>query len=394
MEAEKSAANLSLQQFDYNLEHESHFVLLTTLRANRLHTVSPMSSKNTRSISINYFRQSASAFQLLLLLTCFAAFAIGNIAVVNGQAGRSDDDEQTGPEEVTLETKDKVQLVCTYFAPGKPPKSAEREEDSNTEVDPEEDSIDGKQVIPYIILHDWKSSRQDTTALAEFLSSQGNAVIIPDLRGHGDSIRVAGYDKEIDAADFKAAEIAAVMGDIERCKRFLIKKNNAGELNIDMLAVIAIGKTVPLATAWVVQDWSYAPYNSKRIKQGQDVKALIMISPEKKLGSFALNRVISAPIFSGSAALPTIVAWGTENSQAKEVLSIYNRLEKRRPGAKDQSGATKTLYKAALGNSLDGVKIGANSKLTKLWSFFHKTVSRKINDNLDKLPWQDRSKKK
>ena len=115
-----------------------------------------------------------------------------------------------------------------------------------------------------------------------------------------------------------------------------------------------------------------------------------MISPEKKLGSLAINRVASAPIFSGSAALPTIIAWGTGTKQAKEVQSIYNRLEKRRP---DQSGDAKTLYKASLRNSLDGTQIVSNPKLTKLWGFFHKTVSGKINDNLDKLPWQDRSKK-
>ena len=337
---------------------------------------------------MNYFRQSVSAFQQFLLLSCFTMFAIGNIAVANGQSQPAN--EQTGPEEVTLETKDKVQLVCTYFAPNKPSsKPADEKEESDTDTTTEEDPIDGKRVIPYIILHDWERSRKDTAALATFLSSQGNAVIIPDLRGHGDSTKVAGYDKEIDAADFKTSEIAAVMGDIETCKKFLVKKNNAGELNNDMLAVIATGKTVPLATAWVVQDWSYAPYKNG-IKQGQDVKALIMISPEKKLGSFAINRVASAPIFSGSAALPTIIAWGTGTKQAKEVQSIYNRLEKRRP---DQSGDAKTLYKASLRNSLDGTQIVSNPKLTKLWGFFHKTVSGKINDNLDKLPWQDRSKK-
>ena len=118
-----------------------------------------------------------------------------------------------------------------------------------------------------------------------------------------------------------------------------------------------------------------------------------MISPEKKLGSFAINRVTSAPIFSGSNPLPTIVAWGTGSKHAKDVRSLYSRLEKKRPEAKDKS-ATKTLYKAALSNSLSGTEIGSNSSQTKLWGFFHKIVSRKINDNLDKLPWQDRSKKK
>ena len=76
---------------------------------------------------MNYFRQSTSVFQLFLLLTCFTTFAIGSVAVANGQAQSAANDEQTAPEEVTLETKDKVQLVCTYFAPNKPAGAKEEE---------------------------------------------------------------------------------------------------------------------------------------------------------------------------------------------------------------------------------------------------------------------------
>ncbi len=348
---------------------------------------------------MNHFSRSASAFQLTILLTCFFSFTTGITNTACGQTAPAKstvdaDDEQAGPEEVTLETKDKVQLVCTYFPPSTPSETADEKETPDSEKTTAEESADGKKVIPYIVLHDWESSRENTEALATFLSSQGNAVIIPDLRGHGASTQVVGYDKAIDVQDFKSAEINAVLEDIETCKRFLVKKNNAGELNVDMLAVIAIGKTAPLATAWVVKDWSFAPYR-KGIKQGQDVKTLIMISPEKKLGAFAINRVISAPIFSGPTALPTIVAWGAQSETSKETQSIYNRLEKKRPEVKDKSAGTKTLYQAPLRNSsLTGVEIGSDPKFKKLWGYFHKTVSGKINDNLDKLPWQDRSEKK
>ena len=361
--------------------------------------VFPMFAKNTRSyylplLSTSY-RQSAAMLHLALLLTCFAVFVLGNIDFVSAQAVRAKpstkttDDEQTRPEEVTLKTKDKVQLVCTYFAPVAAEASAAEESKPDTDG---AEPADGKRVIPYIILHDWKSSRADTAALAKFLSDQGNAVITPDLRGHGDSTKIAGIDTEIDAADFKPSDIGTVLTDIERCKRFLVKKNNSGELNIDMLAVIAIGKTVPLAAQWVVSDWtSYAPFKNG-IKQGQDVKALIMIAPEKTLGPFSMNRCSSASIFAGKNALPTIVAWGTESEKAKEALSIYNRLKKKRP--KGSSADTKTLFQAPLRNSsLNGVQIGSDENLGKLWSYFHKTVFNKINKNIDKLPWQDRSKK-
>jgi len=104
---------------------------------------------------------------------------------------------------------------------------------------------------------------------------------------------------------------------------------------------------------------------------------------------------ISNAIFSGSNALPTIVSWATNNKNAKDSQSIYNRLKKKRPDAKKQTPESKTLFQAPLKDSaLGGVQIGSNQKLERLWNYFHRTVSKKINQNLDKLPWQDRSKKK
>ena len=345
----------------------------------------------------NHFCECQRTFQLLLTLACcstflnvFTAPAIGQVDPAKPASGASSDDEtETGPENVTLETKDKVELVCTYF----PPTVVTKPDAEKAEPAAEASPIDGKQTIPYIILHDWERSRADTQALATFLSARGNAVITPDLRGHGDSTRVTGLDKQIDAADFKSDQIAATMEDIETCKRFLVKKNNAAELNVDMLTVIAIGKTVPMATQWVVKDWSFSPYN-KGIKQGQDVKFLIMIAPEKKLGPFTMTRATNAPIFSGQAALPTIISWATGSGDAKESDSIYTRLKKKRPDQKEASADAKTLFFAPLRNSsLSGVQIGANPKMTRLWQYFDKTVSEKIQQNLDKVPWQDRSSK-
>ena len=362
--------------------------------------------KLSGSILKNHFRQWHVPFQLVLILVFCATFSSPVIESANGQAApakstpdtATDDKEKlNAPETVTLETRDKVELVCTYYPPAaiKAPadptaKEGEADPDTNTEVVP----VDGKRITPYIILHDWKSSRADTQALAKFLSSQGNAVITPDLRGHGESIRVVGVDDPIDVADFKLNEIGATLEDIETCKRFLVQKNNAGELNIDMLAVIAIGKTVPMATQWVVQDWTkFAPY-SKGIKQAQDVKFLIMIAPERKLGPYSMNRSSGSPIFAGPNALPTIVSWSNASASASDSQSIYNRLDKKRPEPKDETGRDKTLFLAPLGGpARTGVQIASDESLIKLWQYFDKTISGKMNENLDKLPWQDRSKK-
>jgi hypothetical protein len=285
------------------------------------------------------------------------------------------------PEPLMLETKDKVQLRCTYFAPATG-----------------EEAADGKQAIPYIIVHDWASSRSDTTNLATFLQSKGNAVIIPDLRGHGDSIRATGLNKALDQKKFRNDEISTAVADIERCKKYLVQQNNDGNLNVDRLAVIAVGKSAPLATQWAITDWSYAAYNSSGIKQGKDVKILVLISPEKKLGRLTMNRLLGHQLFAGENALPVLVSWGAGNGKAKDAESIYKKLEKSRPRLsdypKEKQSEKKSLFNAALKkSSLSGVQIASSPNMQGFWQYIDKVVSGKMKMQADDCPWADRSRK-
>jgi len=286
------------------------------------------------------------------------------------------------PEPMTLETKDKVQLRCTYFAPTAG-----------------EGATDGKQAIPYIIVHDWASSRSDITNLATFLQSKGNAVITPDLRGHGDSVRATGADKKLDQKKFRNDQISTAVADIERCKKYLVQQNNEGKLNVDRLVVIAVGKSASLATQWAITDWSYAAFNSEGIKQGKDVKALVLISPEKKLGRFAMNRLLGHPLFAGEDALPVVVSWGAGHGKAKDAESIYKKLEKSRPKLsdypKDKQREMKSLYNAALKrSSFSGVQIANSPNMQPFWNYIDTIVSAKIKTKADDMPWTDRSREK
>ena len=78
------------------------------------------------------FRWQA-AFQFMLLLVC-CVLPSSNLFVesANGQAktDAASDKEKVEPEKVTLETKDKVELVCTYFAPGVPATPEAKEGDA------------------------------------------------------------------------------------------------------------------------------------------------------------------------------------------------------------------------------------------------------------------------
>ena len=90
------------------------------------------------------------------------------------------------PEKVTLNAPD-MTLTATYF-PG--PK--------------------GKDSVPVVLLHMFKRNRNDYDALAKYLQSQGHAVLVPDLRGHGDSTTktIAGTSETLDPQKFTKTDYA------------------------------------------------------------------------------------------------------------------------------------------------------------------------------------------
>jgi hypothetical protein len=321
---------------------------------------------------------------IVALLVCFNQQTFGQATTAKPATDQGKKKNQKGPqvpapEPLQLETKDGVQLRCTYFGPA-------TQEGSES---------DGTKVVPYLVLHDWGSSRKDVEVFANFLRLQGNAVLTPDLRGHGESLDAAGVDKELDHKKFRQNEIASVLLDIERCKKQLVQLNDAGKLNIDMLTVVAIGKTVPLATQWVIKDWfDYPPYNKDGIKQAQDVKLLVMISPEKNNGPFKMTRLINHRLFEGEKALPTVVMWGTNSDQSKNVASIFKKLEKNRPDPKETGKEKWSLFPAKIPSSASGKQLIADKRSARAWMGIHQIATTKIGQIAEELPWKSRTSKK
>ena len=234
------------------------------------------------------------------------------IGLGTGQAFAQNNPQDTppAPEQVALETKDGVQLSATWYA-----------------------GVNKKESIPVIMLHDWDGNRKQFSGLATYLQSIGHSVIVPDLRGHGESLRVKGSDMTLDREKFNRNAIAAMGEDIEACKRFLLKKNNGGELNIEFLTVVAAGQSAVLASQWAVKDWSW-PVVAGR-KQGQDVKALVLLSPEKTFKGLTLNSVMRTDLLAGGGPrmpLSIMVAVGARNARsAREAKTLYSNFQKKRP---------------------------------------------------------------
>jgi pimeloyl-ACP methyl ester carboxylesterase len=176
------------------------------------------------------------------------------------------------PEDHSLTTKDGVQIKITYYA-------------SNA----------GQQAVPVILLHDFNETRAVMDPLALMLQTPPEelqedlppgppmaprAVVTVDLRGHGQS--KTGFDGdesyELDANHFQLEDYQdMVLFDLEAVRSFLVAENDAGQLNLNKLCVVGAGMGANVALTFAARDWSIPPLAVR--KQGQDVKALVLLSP-------------------------------------------------------------------------------------------------------------------
>jgi len=101
--------------------------------------------------------------------------------------------------------------------------------------------------------------------LAEFLQSQGYAVLVLDLRGHGANPR-----REVGAKEGKV-----LVGDLQAAYQFLVDRHNREELNLAKLGVVAVGEGANLVAAWAATPGA-AVSSEGRVS---DLEALVLVSP-------------------------------------------------------------------------------------------------------------------
>lgn len=317
-------------------------------------------------------------------------------------------DGEFAPEVVTLLVKkDGISLVATWFPPIVEEEDEEKQEKkraaktakpADPSVDEEELPEPFESIAPFILIHDWSRSRRDMIPLAEFLQSQGHAVIVPDLRGHGDSVEVKGIATELDYRRFKKSQQATAVTDIDRCKRFLRDKNNDEVLNIDLLNVIAVGDSCHLAMAWAISDWNWEPVGG--IKQGKDVKSLTLFSPTKTFAGSTLKKLGKAPLFSGrnSPALPMLVVWGAESKANRDCSELIKTLRKNRPEMAQGADlatrwANQDLFDLDWPTAMSGREIAGSAKAKPIWNFANDFVAQKVLTHKEDHPWKLRGAK-
>jgi pimeloyl-ACP methyl ester carboxylesterase len=273
------------------------------------------------------------------------------------------------PVDVTLKTRDGVDLAATFYG-------------SNV----------GKEAVPVIMLHQFKGSRADFKDLALALQGKdgrGCAVLVPDLRGHGRSTRQSGPggDRELNAALLRPADIAAMAEqDLEACKAYLMEKNNAGELNINKLCVVGAEMGAVVGVKWAEWDWHWPALTTG--KQGQDVKALILISPVWSYKGLSISDVIANRSLAGGWSWLIIVG-GQDSTEAKEAKRLNQSLEKFFPKATGgkEADAQQPLVLVDVPTSLQSAKLLA-AKKDAVAAEISKFIERRLTKQ--GYPWSDR----
>ena len=143
--------------------------------------------------------------------------------------------------------------------------------------------------------------------LAKFLQKEGHAVLVPSLRGHGNSVNVQGSGRKLLASTLNPAQFQLmVKQDMEACKAYLMAKNNAGDLNIEKLCVVGAEMGAIVAMNWAVEDWHWPVLTTG--KQGQDVKALVLLSPPMAFHGIKACRV--------PGEVSVLVLWGDKKARS------------------------------------------------------------------------------
>lgn len=316
----------------------------------------------------------ASVVRGLMAASLLAAFAVllvpaGSLAQPAGK-----EEEPPEPEDVELQTTDGVSLQATYYG-----------------------SLVGKNAVPVILLHGFKGDRRDFDELALFLQQAGHAVIVPDLRGHGESTKMqrpgSGVSMTMSPSSLRKDDIIAMSakdGDLEAVKRFLMKKNNAGELNIEKLCVVGAEMGATVALNWTALDWSWPALATG--KQGQDVKALVLISPQWAYKGVPITAAANTPAVRSELSIMIIVGKG-DSSSSRDAARIYKALEKFRPAPPEdpkEAAEKQDLFFDRPNTTLGGTKL-LGEKSLKINPRIERFIDLRLAQK--KMPWSDRSTK-
>jgi pimeloyl-ACP methyl ester carboxylesterase len=297
-----------------------------------------------------------------------------------GQKDEPKDEEKPkgppDPEDLSLESKDHVQVKATYWEPEEP----------------------GKETIPIILIHGWGGNREEYDLLGKFLQSHGHAVISVDLRGHGGSTILrqpqAAKDIEIKPEKLTKPALEAMVYDVQAAKDFLYDQHVEGKLNLNQLCVVGADMGAIVALNFAAYDWNRPVYPAKIFKTGQDVQGLVLLSPpQSSVKGLNARTALSNPQVASRVSTMIIVG-GEGNNAAKAARSLHGILAAKHvkvDGLPDaERAAKKDLFIQELGTELQGTKLLVRGLKTN--EIIREFVRLRLENKADEFPWGEREK--
>ena len=176
-------------------------------------------------------------------------------------------------------------------------------------------STEGENAVPVVLLHSLKGDGwKEYEGLAAYLQEQGCAVLVPNLRGHGQSTTFKATGTVLDPARITNSEIGKMVqqyGDMEAWRSFLVQKNNERALNLNKLCLVGSEMGASVAMHWALYDWRMFDLTARQRRPS--VKALVLLSPQKNFRGLDIRDPLASPAV---RSLSTMILVGRQDSKA------------------------------------------------------------------------------
>lgn len=255
-------------------------------------------------------------------------------------------------------------------------------------------SAAGKEAPAVILLHMqnsnrlvWRATRPGyPEGFAGRLQEEGYAVVSLDLRKHGQSkgTMATAVDSKKDTTSLSADDYQRMALDLDAVKDFLLEEHQAGNLNIRKTAIVAPGFTAPIAINFSLADWLKKPYDdaptfAAKTPRGQDIRAIVLLSPEESVPGVNAGRAI-LDLRNPSLGVSFLIAYGTKDKLDRgDSRKIHQKLASL-PANKDR------MYLQGFDSKMRGTEmLGERLKLEE-------TILGFLKKHLADLPdeWRDR----
>lgn len=316
-----------------------------------------------------HLRNDSRAMRKHSVLSLMVVILIGSSSALAQRSKKID----LTPLDLRLTTKDGIELSGRFF-PG-------RHE---------------KQTVPIMILHGWKERASTYESLAKTLQSEeygGHAVIVPDLRGHGRS--TIGEDRRGRSRALRAEKLvkadfqAMVEFDVDTTKEYLISKHNEGLLNVDALCVVGSEMGAVLAMHWAQRDWSWPTLRG--VRQGQDVKALVLLSPPQNFKGLSIRETLDSEALRTEISI--IVFFGAADRRAASYARrVHGSIATFRPQkwvSNQEQRQKQNLFLVPLDTSLQGSRLLGERSL-RVTDDLHEFIDYRLTRRMSEYPWKER----